>query len=99
MIKLNANVKQTYDLLPATAKTVANALNVSRTTASIRLKILITKGLAVQGEPIAIPHGFEYIYYKKTPDAKPEINAPKCIMPKTTLTNWIGGNPHLKDMT
>jgi predicted transcriptional regulator len=99
MKKSNKNIQDVFDLLPATAKTVAKTLNVSRTTASIRLKILITKGLAVQGEKIVIPHGFEYIYYKATPDAKPEINAPKCIMPITTLTNWVGGNPYLKDMT
>ena len=95
---MTPQVKEVYELLPATALEMAEKLKVSRVTINIRLRILRQMNLAVMGDPIVIPHGFTYIHYKTTPDGKPEFKPQRCLMPLTTLTQWVGGNPFVKAM-
>ena len=95
---MNPKVKQVYELLPATAVEMAAKLKVSRVTINTRLRILRQLDLAVIGDPIVIPHGFKYIHYKKTPDIESEAKPQRCLMPLTTLTQWVGGNPFVKAM-
>lgn len=95
MRELTKNTQAVLDELPATAKELANKLGLSRPTVSSHLRVLIGKGLAKKGETMLVPHGEAYAYLRTSmSDAAFSDVAEKCVLPKTTLTQWRGsGKP------